>query len=761
MPLDSSLAPGSPLTATPAVSARGRPVRRHPFARLLLWVLCLAAGAGTILLAALPVGRDASVAVSVAIVAVATVSSRFAERNWHSRTITVLLFAFITLRYVFWRVDGTLPPVSDVASFIPGVILMAAEFLVLVMFFLSLFSIVDPVHRQPVPLVGEPAAWPTVDVFIPSYNEDPGLLETTLAAAVSLDYPADRFRVFLLDDGGTDQKIAQADVKAASEACERRAQLQALCARLGCTYITRARNERAKAGNINNAFAQTNGELILILDADHVPTTDFLRNTVGFMQRDSRLFLVQTPHFFINPDPIEYNLRTFDRMPSENEMFYYSTLPGFDRWNAAYFCGSAAVLRRTALEEVGGIVGDTITEDCETSLELHSRGWKSVYLARPMIAGLQPETFASFIAQRSRWAQGMIQIFLLKNPWLRRGLSLPQKICYTNAMIYWFFWFWRPVFTLAPLCYAFFGLEICRVDLHDFLCFVLPHIFSSIFLAHLLHGRTRWPLFSELYEYIQSFHVGRAAISAILNPRKPTFKVTAKGEVQDRTRFSELAGPFLVFTPVLAAGLGMAVWSYIALPERRDAILPVLIWNLLSLLIAGAALAVVYERKRVRRQERRGFDRPGVMTLADGTEVPVVVADVSAGGLGLRLGRDWNPRLVKGDKVRVATADPIDGSTLSTQVQLHRIEPRLDEVSVGVGFAPADRDEVATVARLVFGNSAGWDAWIGRKRSNAPMLMLGFVYFFARTVPRAALAILAMIGLGARTLLGRAGGSGA
>lgn len=324
-------------------------------ARLLLWLICLSAAAGTILLAALPVGRDASAAVSIAIVLLAAVSGRFAERSWHSRTITILLFAFITLRYVFWRVDGTLPPVSDLASFIPGLTLMVAEGIVLVMFFLSLFSIVDPIHRTPLPLKGEPSSWPTVDVFIPSYNEDVSILETTLAAAVALDYPADRFKVFLLDDGGTDQKIAQANAEAAAEARERRATLQALCARLGCHYFTRARNEKAKAGNVNNTFVQTDGELILILDADHVPTADFLRNTVGFMQDDPRCFLVQTPHFFINPDPIEYNLRTFDRMPSENEMFYYSTLPGFERWNAAYFCGSAAVLRRTALEEVGGV----------------------------------------------------------------------------------------------------------------------------------------------------------------------------------------------------------------------------------------------------------------------------------------------------------------------------------------------------------------------------------------------------------------------
>ena len=120
-------------------------------------------------------------------------------------------------------------------------------------------------------------------------------------------------------------------------------------------------------------------------------------------------------------------------------MFYGVIQKGLDKWNGAFFCGSAAVIRREALMEVGGFSGITITEDCETALDLHSRGWNSVYIDKPMISGLQPETFSSFIGQRSRWARGMFQIFLLKNPVLKRGLSLAQKICYLSNMTYWFF----------------------------------------------------------------------------------------------------------------------------------------------------------------------------------------------------------------------------------------------------------------------------------------------------------------------------------
>ena len=128
---------------------------------------------------------------------------------------------------------------------------------------------------------------------------------------------------------------------------------------------------------MNNCFKQSDGELIVVFDADHVPVREFLKETVGYFREDPRLFLCQTPHFFTNPDPLERNLETFQNMPSENEMFYGIIQKGLDKWNGAFFCGSAAVIRREALKAVGGFSGITITEDCETALDLHSRGWRS------------------------------------------------------------------------------------------------------------------------------------------------------------------------------------------------------------------------------------------------------------------------------------------------------------------------------------------------------------------------------------------------
>ena len=323
--------------------------------------------------------------------------------------------------------------------------------------------------------------------------------------------------------------------------------MQALCAELGVIYSTRARNEHAKAGNMSAALARLDGDLVVVFDADHVPSRDFLARTVGYFIQDPKLFLVQTPHHFINPDPIQRNLGLIS--PPENEMFYGMIHRGLDRWGGAFFCGSAAVLRRKALDSVGGFAGETITEDAETALEIHSQGWRSLYLDRAMIAGLQPETFVSFIQQRGRWASGMVQMLILKNPLFRRGLKPLQRLCYINSMSFWFFPLIRLVYLLAPLTYLFFGIEIVVTTFREAMAYVLSYMAVVLLVQSAIFSRYRWPLISEVYEIAQAPYLASAILRTILRPRGAKFNVTAKDETLAEDYISPiykpLAGLFL------------------------------------------------------------------------------------------------------------------------------------------------------------------------------------------------------------------------
>ncbi|OLP56457.1 cellulose synthase catalytic subunit (UDP-forming) [Rhizobium rhizosphaerae] len=619
---------------------------------LALWVLSSLA---LFIFVLQPVGADVQLVVAGLTIAFLFVITRFDGKGL-LRYIALATASIIVLRYAYWRTTSTLPPIDDLLSFIPGMALYVSEMFCIVMFFISVFVVADPIERE-TPALPADEDLPTVDVFVPSYNESAEILSLTLSAAAAMDYPRDKFKVYLLDDGGTDQKRNSNDPETAAAAQRRGAELKALCADLGVHYLTRALNNHAKAGNLNAGLERTSGDLIAVFDADHAPERRFLRETVGFFGKDPDLFLVQTPHFFANPDPVERNLGTYATMPSENEMFYTMIQKGLDRWNASFFCGSAAVLRREALEEVGGFSGITITEDCETALELHSRGWNSVYVDKPLITGLQPESFTSFIGQRSRWCRGMIQILILKNPLFKQGLTLAQRISYLSSCLFWMFPFVRATFLVAPLLFILFNLKIFNASAEDFLAYTVTYLVASEILRNYLYGRMRWPWISELYEYVQSVFLVRAIVSVLLNPRKPTFNVTDKGMSLTQRQLSSLAWPFFAIFAGLSMVLAVAIYRYQTEPALGDLILITGAWNILNLVIAGAALGIVTEQPTDVEGISLPVARKAELDLGTQT-LPVLVRQMSSNRVLIEVGKGSIPPLRPGDHGRLLLIDP-------------------------------------------------------------------------------------------------------
>ncbi len=637
------------------------------------------------------------------------------------RLIALGLGTAIVLRYVYWRTTSTLPPINQLEDFIPGLILYLAELYNIGMLFLSLFVVAMPLpRRKSAPPI--PAEAPTVDVFVPSYNEEPELLATTLSAALAMDYPTGRLTVYLLDDGGTDEKCNADNFVAASAARERRATLQKLCEGLGCTYLTRERNISAKAGNLNNGLANSSGELVVVFDADHAPARNFLTETIGYFALDPKLFLVQTPHFFINPDPLERNLRTFKAMPSENEMFYGIIQRGLDKWNASFFCGSAAVLRRTALRTTNGFSGRSITEDAETAITLHATGWNSIYVDKPLIAGLQPATFASFIGQRSRWAQGMMQILLYHRPMLKSGLSLPQRLCYSSSALFWLFPFVRLTFLVAPLFYLFFGLEIFTASGAEFIAYVSSYMAVNLMMQNYLYGRYRWPWISELYEFIQSVYLLPAVVSVLINPGKPTFKVTAKSEELGTRRISELGLPFFIIFAVLTLGVVATYWRIITEPYNADTTLVVGLWNILNLLMAGCALGVVSERPEGRGARRFPVKRRGQISI-DGRTAPIVTENVSVDGVAIRvLSKDFD-RLPVNSTGEIAFETSIAMPAGALPVRVVRLAPDAKGLVLGCRYEPSEPLHSRIIADLAFSDAGIWSSFQKARRQN-----MGVIY---------------------------------
>ncbi|MCC5988820.1 MAG: UDP-forming cellulose synthase catalytic subunit [Pararhodobacter sp.] len=710
-----------------------RPLGTAERLNLVLWVMLLGL-----------IGVFVSVPTSIAVQAVLGLSAvivvmllkPYASQSIVARFAMMAVASTLVMRYWFWRATETLPPMADWWSFTPALLLFVVETYAIGVFFLSAFLTADPVQRGLPPRV--PAAdLPRVDILVPSYNEPVEMLAITLSAARNMHYPPNKRTVVLCDDGGTDARCNHEDPQIAQQSRQRRRDLIQLCQELDVVYSTRPTNDHAKAGNMSAALERLDGDLVVVFDADHVPSRDFLARTVGFFVQDPQLFLVQTPHFFLNPDPIDRNIGFREDCPPENEMFYHLSHRGLDRWGGAFFCGSAAVLRRAALDDVGGFAGDTITEDAESALTMHRRGWKSLYVDHAMIAGLQPETFVSFIQQRGRWATGMMQLLLLKNPLRGRGLSLTQRLCYFNSMSFWLFPLVRMTFIIAPLLYLFFGLEIFVATIQEVAVYMTSYMAVSFMIQNALYARVRWPLISEVYETAQAPYLSKAIFKTIWNPRGAKFNVTAKDEVLEEDFISPIYKPLVIIFALTFLGVLAAASRWVMFPGDREIVMIVGGWALFNFLLIGAALRAVAERQQRRGVPRVPVNVPAVVALGqdDPVFLPATVVDASTSGARMvvrpRPGphEKLPPMPVVGDTFYFTPEFPksphLENAVL---VQIKSVRNEGGALALGVKFDP-DQPMIVreTVAHMIFGDSASWEA-VRASRNKKMGLLRGMIY---------------------------------
>ena len=619
---------------------------------------------------------------------------------------------FFLSRYLVFRAGSTLV-YTGVVEFVFVICLFIAELYGMCIQTMGMLVNVMPLDRPTEPVDLLHPDLPSVDVLIPTYNEPEQMVAITASACSLFDYPRDKFTIYILDDGGTLQKRNDPDPGKAMAAEVRHETLKALAEFLEVKYRTRDVNYSAKAGNLNEAlYGHQEGEpnpdsdLVLILDCDHVPTRDILRNTVGYFMRDPKLFLVQTPHFFINPDPIEKNLDTFNKMPGDNVMFYGKVLPGLDYWNSAFFCGSAAILRRSCLDETGGIVGETITEDAETALTLHGKGYNSVYVGKPMVCGLCPETFDDFIVQRNRWAQGMVQILILKNPLFQKGLSFIQKICYLNSSGFWFFSFSRFMFMIAPFLYLYLGMQVYHASLVQCLSYPIPYIALSMILTNYMYGKVRHPFFSELYETVMAFFNIPAILSVLRNPRSPQFKVTPKDTSLEADTASHLASPFYILLLLFIFMYPVAIAKLIATPHIWNSLVICLFWGTYNLLILMLCLGVVWERRQVRKKHRMPVEEAiQVRHSKSGHYFDAVTTDLSEEGLGFDLRSDCG--IAEGDMVEIRTREQYGRQYLFT-AEVVRIVDKGSSLHLGCMYEYFDEESFLNITNYFYGESDRW-----------------------------------------------------
>lgn len=532
----------------------------------------------------------------------------------------IVLSLTISCRYLWWRYTSTLNW-DDPLSLIFGLLLIAAETYAWVVLVLGYFQTLWPLNRQPVSMPANLDRWPSVDLLVPTYNEPLSVVKPTIYAALGLDWPKDKLNIYLLDDGG-------------------REEFREFAASVGIHYVIRPTHEHAKAGNINHALKKfCRSEFVSIFDCDHVPTRAFLQMTLGWFVKDNKLAMLQTPHHFFSPDPFERNLGRFRRTPNEGSLFYGLVQDGNDTWDATFFCGSCAVLRRTALDEIGGIAVETVTEDAHTSLRLHRRGYTSAYIRIPQAAGLATESLSAHIGQRIRWARGMVQIFRLDNPLFGKGLKWVQRLCYANAMLHFLSGIPRLIFLLAPLAFLLCHAYIIYAPALAIAIYVLPHMLHTSLTNSRIQGRWRHSFWSEVYETVLAWYIARPTTVALFNPHKGKFNVTSKGGLVAEEHLDwVITKPYMILVLLNLAGVGMAFWRMYHGPANEVLTVWVsLIWVLYNMIILGGAVAVSVEARQIREAHRVEIAMPAAIAREDGHMLPCTLRDYSDGGVGIEL----------------------------------------------------------------------------------------------------------------------------
>jgi hypothetical protein len=323
-------------------------------------------------------------------------------------------------------------------------------------------------------------------------------------------------------------------------------------------------------------------------------------------------------------------------VPNEGELFYGLIQDGNDLWNATFFCGSCAVLRRTICEEVGGIAVETVTEDAHTALKMHRLGYNTAYLALPQAAGLATESLSGHVGQRIRWARGMAQIFRIDNPLFGRGLQWAQRLCYVNAMLHFLYGLPRLIYLTAPLAYLFFGASVIHASASMIFAYALPHIFHANLTNSRIQGRFRYLFWNEVYEAVLAWYIFRPTLVALINPKLGSFNVTAKGGLIEKEYFdTSIAKASLFLLALNFLGVAAGLWRLTWVDSDNIATVWLnLAWTFYNLVILGACVAAANETRQLRNAHRIALQIPATLYFADGHSMRCETYDFSTGGLG-------------------------------------------------------------------------------------------------------------------------------
>ena len=544
----------------------------------------------------------------------------------------VLLFI-----YLLWRTVFTLPMPAEYGwvSFVCGVCLLLAEAFSVYEAIFSYFDL-NMEYQPEMPEIPD-EMFPEVDVMIATHNEEADLLFKTANACRMLKYPdKSKVHVWICDDGN-------------------RTEIENLAKQLGVGYIGCPGNKLAKAGNLNNALSKTSAPLIATFDADMIPNSEFLLETVPYfflplmkktkegrwVKKDpseinskEKIGFIQTPQSFYNPDLFQYNLYSSENIPNEQDYFFRQVNLGKNRSNAPIYAGSNTVISREALDEVGGLATGTITEDFETGLLIESKGYRCYAIDKLLAKGLAPISVPALIKQRERWARGCIYSLRRLRLWFNPRINFKLKMSYSACRIYWYSFTRRLFYIFAPVLFAVFGIPVVVCGFKEILLIWLPAYLVYTFTLKKISGDIRNTRWSNIVDTIMFPYLLLPTWMETLGIRKKEFSITnkSKSSIEETPKYMILPHLFLFALSVVA--LIFALNDLIT--NRSLGTLIVIYWIVQNALNLLMSIFFMTGRNNERLSERLEVRLP-IEVNYDGRTMEGTVVDISEGGFAFVL----------------------------------------------------------------------------------------------------------------------------
>jgi cellulose synthase (UDP-forming) len=370
---------------------------------------------------------------------------------------------------------------------------------------------------------------PDVDLLITVCREPMEVVRPAFEAAARIDYP--RLQVTVLDDGTSEE-------------------VKSLSKQLNFRYTTRPERISAKSGNLNHGMRITSAPFVMTLDADQVPRPDVIRRMIGYFQIPEIGFVGSRQSFRVPGN---------DPWGNRDTVFYESMQISKNAFNASISCGSGVIYRRKAIEEIGGFCEWSLVEDLHSSMLLEDKGWHSVYYPFALTEGTAPSDIFAQQQQRRQWATDSVRILFWDNPFLRKGLSWHQKVCYFHfGYNYIMFGIAYPIFFVMPIWGLFTGQFVLSSPVWLFAAYRMPYLALMRWM--------NWSMTNHKQD-MQSFQVQAglwfvylvAIFTALLHPQqKPTYRVNTKVG-----RDINLLARMLALMPnLLLIGLSLAAIGY-------------------------------------------------------------------------------------------------------------------------------------------------------------------------------------------------------